>query len=458
MAYGIPEYPSTGLYDSDLTEILRLYRKLVCEYDDFLNRLTKIEGRLTELEDHIDEVLEEKLKDVRADMAKLKEEMEQIQRELTAEVNQALADIRELKRLTEIEIAELKEYVDKTVADSKAYVDKEILELRANVNKKINDLQIQVDKEIADLKVYVRDYVQREIKRFDAVLDELNRKIVDLKSYVDIGDNRVRAELYKAIEELEQKIVDITVDQVWVKSPIDGDIINIQEAIDQIWDHVDWWSLTAAEYDGLMLTAEEYDSWDTMDMGGVEVGIKALTYDQWRLGALTYDDFGLTVNAYDYASRTYMADKGLTAEEYDFLAKWYLLEKGSIVRFCWKIRDEVMNICKKCKEEVEVRLSNMRNLIEDRTTMFNAFTGMKDSVVHVVEQMYQFLSYGALTAEQYDTLDLTADEYDSKDVTAYEYDWYGIRSLLPPGESLGIKATQYDNLSIMPDGHVVYVN
>lgn len=45
--------------------------------------------------------------------------------------------------------------------------------------------------------------------------------------------------------------------------------------------------------------------------------------------------------------------------------------------------------------------------------------------------MYDVLRYGALTAGQYDALQLTAKEYDDKNLTAFRYDMYGLVELWP---------------------------
>lgn len=48
-----------------------------------------------------------------------------------------------------------------------------------------------------------------------------------------------------------------------------------------------------------------------------------------------------------------------------------------------------------------------------------------------LNDMYNVLRYGALTAGQYDALQLTAEEYDDKDLTAFQYDMYGLCELWP---------------------------
>lgn len=455
MAYGIPEFPSGNMYDTDLTELLRLYRKLVEEYDDFVNRLSKLETDLKYLNEHIDEVIEERLIDVRNELAKLRADMERIQNDLIREVNDALRQIQELRTDVINRINTLEREVERQISDTRNYVNNEIRELRISVNSEINQLKQDVTQELENSESIIRTYVENEIRKFDGRILKINQDIVELKKYSDLKDNEVKKLVYDEIRRLEEKISEITVDQVWVKSPIDGQTMNIQQMIDEIWNHVDWWSLTAEEYDSLGLTAEQYDNWNTLQLGKLDIGIMAQLYDSWGLEARVYDSWELTAQGYDNMGSYKRDTKGLTAEEYDFLGKWYLSEKGFLVRYIQEIANAVEELCKKCKNEVECKLAKYEKRLVERTTVFSPFTGKLDEIKKVVMQMYGFLSYGALTAKEYDDLDLTAQEYDDKELTAYEYDWYGIKNLAPGGIGAGITAEQYDNLGIMPDGHVV---
>lgn len=60
------------------------------------------------------------------------------------------------------------------------------------------------------------------------------------------------------------------------------------------------------------------------------------------------------------------------------------------------------------------------------TMMVNPITGDYEDVRNVVDDIVTYFhTEDALTALEYDTLDLTAAYYDSKDLTAYDYDFNG---------------------------------
>lgn len=58
------------------------------------------------------------------------------------------------------------------------------------------------------------------------------------------------------------------------------------------------------------------------------------------------------------------------------------------------------------------------------THMRDPFTGLIAPIKDVVMELYG-LHMGALTAAEFDALDLTAQEFDAKEVTAFEFDFFG---------------------------------
>ena len=71
-----------------------------------------------------------------------------------------------------------------------------------------------------------------------------------------------------------------------------------------------------------------------------------------------------------------------------------------------------------------------RLLYKDPTYyMMDPFTGEFVPVQKVIYSLAE-LHRNALTATEYDALELDADTYDAKELTAYDYDWNGY-ALLP---------------------------
>lgn len=111
-------------------------------------------------------------------------------------------------------------------------------------------------------------------------------------------------------------------------------------------------------------------------------------YNQSRAEALTaleYDSLGLTAAEYDALQ--------LTAWEYDNWGKT-LIQNSGYYRNSWHY-------------------------------MTSPFTGEYVRLEVVINELASLHKSDALTASEYDALDITASYYDGLDLTAYQYDWNG---------------------------------
>ena len=111
-------------------------------------------------------------------------------------------------------------------------------------------------------------------------------------------------------------------------------------------------------------------------------------YDLGRSEALTaleYDSLGLTADDYDNLE--------LTALMYDQYGRYYLESAGFI-----------------------------KNSFHYMTS---PFTGEYVRLEVVINELASLHKDDALTATEYDALDIDADYYDSLDLSAYDYDWHG---------------------------------
>ena len=149
-----------------------------------------------------------------------------------------------------------------------------------DIDNILNRVDEEIDKELEDLYKqmdYLTNNVNSVMGNVNNALDlyhkqvllELNNttanltsfvstQLSTLKKYVDSEDDSIRSEIRYQIELLKKSIPDLTT--VIVKSPYSGKLITIQEAINEIWNNLRVYALTAYEYDSLQLTANEYDS------------------------------------------------------------------------------------------------------------------------------------------------------------------------------------------------------
>ena len=71
---------------------------------------------------------------------------------------------------------------------------------------------------------------------------------------------------------------------------------------------------------------------------------------------------------------------------------------------------------------LENRLNYVLDNLLDNVLMINPFTGLKESVVNVINYLSSLHMVDGITANAYDTLELTATYYDGKELTATQYD------------------------------------
>lgn len=80
---------------------------------------------------------------------------------------------------------------------------------------------------------------------------------------------------------------------------------------------------------------------------------------------------------------------------------------------------------------LDLKLDNAIENLADNFTMTNPFTGEEESITAVIYTLASFHMEDALTAAEYDNLQLTASDYDARQLTAYQYDVLGKQYLLP---------------------------
>jgi len=76
--------------------------------------------------------------------------------------------------------------------------------------------------------------------------------------------------------------------------------------------------------------------------------------------------------------------------------------------------------------KLDETLNNLPNLIY----MISPFSGQLDNITNIIKELAGGQRVNALTALEYDNLELTASAYDNYKLTAYDYDWNGKQLLV----------------------------
>lgn len=163
-----------------------------------------------------------------------------------------------------------------------------------------------------------------------------------------------------------------------------------------------------------------------------------LTYAEFLLGILKkLNEMIATVNEHSEFIDTYQGEiEEMQKELIQFRADW--------AKFQVDITASVNNQITAFKDEVYARLTaeltQMRSYIDiqddalrayidevaiGQIMIYNPVTGTKDDLQTVINSLYEESRENALTATEYDALDLSATAYDAYDLTASQYDTSG---------------------------------
>lgn len=203
MSFGNSEFPNTNFYNSDLRELIAMYKKLVAEYDTIKAEIDEVTKKIEEFTQYVDEIIDEKIN------LKLKA--------LTSRVT-----------MLEIEMKQVEEELD-------------------NVNLRVDEIV----KDIINLGIRIGQ-VRVELKT------DIAEVYIELGKYKESIDDIIQIEINKLIAYIDEHVTKL--DRLDVVNPITREYENIQNVLDDIVDALlSGFGLTAKEYDDLELTALQYD-------------------------------------------------------------------------------------------------------------------------------------------------------------------------------------------------------
>lgn len=156
-----------------------------------------------------------------------------------------------IEQLNTINLDEVYKIVDDKIAKANELLNKKMDNLLNQVNDVMDDVNTALENQDKKTEVILANAIN---KLQISVNDQLNA----LKSYVMLADNQLLIKWRLEFEEFKNSLPDLN--NVYVISPYTGKTVTIQVAIDEIWQYMKQYSLTAYEYDSQQWTADEYDS------------------------------------------------------------------------------------------------------------------------------------------------------------------------------------------------------
>ena len=261
MAYGAFEFPNASFYDSDLRELLAMYKKLTAEYDSILSTVEALNKKVDDLFNYVDAEIAEAVKTALAEVnAKI------------VAINEKITTINSILNEQEEKINNLKQYTDTRFDEERNITDSTIEQTRKEIEAEIRKLTVEFSAELLKLWEYVQDLAFNLPPIYNPVTgryEAIPKAVEDIWNAVRVHALTVARYSADALTVDEYKELRLTATEYAVKG---RSIIEPPEAVNRLADN--WTtvnnaiasagqvgavnSLSAKEYAELSLTAEEY--------------------------------------------------------------------------------------------------------------------------------------------------------------------------------------------------------
>ena len=261
MAYGAFEFPNASFYDSDLRELLAMYKKLTAEYDSILATVEALNKKVDDLYNYVDTQIAEAVKKALAEVnAKIEV------------INEKIATINGIIAAQEEQLNDLKHYTDTRVDEERNITDSTIEQTRKEIEADIHKLTVEFSAELLKLWEYVQDLAFKLPPIYNPVTgryEAIPKAVEDIWNAARVHALTVARYSADALTVDEYKALMLTATEYAVKG---RSIIEPPEAVNRLagnWTTVNNAiasagqvgtvnSLSATEYSALSLTVEEY--------------------------------------------------------------------------------------------------------------------------------------------------------------------------------------------------------
>lgn len=226
--------------------------------------------------------------------------------------------------------------------------------------------------------------LENEINTFES---QIESQFEELKQGLE---NYIFQEIHEALEQLIIELGEIRAELVQLRSDLTNEILKVNASI-RAHDTVlrNWVNARLQEFIDSIPDLTTVNVWNPIK--GHITSIQEAINDLYTLARPN----GLTAGEYDAMQ--------LTAAQYDAL-------EISAFDYDNYARD----------------IFGQRGLYKNPLFYMNSpFTGLYVPIITVINELAHLHKADALTAAEYDALDLIASDYDNYDLTAYDYDWSG---------------------------------
>lgn len=274
------EFPNTNYYDSDLRQLLELYRKLTEEYKELVDTINKTNAKLdryqSEIPVYVRTVVQKEISKFVADSVR------------RAELLQTQIDV--LKKNIDVRFEKVYSTIDKEDVKIENY-RKEYIKTNEIYDRKLSEMRLivlgsnsvnrqMVESAVDKLTKLVEEIPKSTLPVFNPILVKqttINDAISDLYNYGITREGFTALEWHNATHITCQYFSDSEItaldfwtggkpilncypDAIKMFSPVSGNYVTVKDAIYELANYLKINSITAAEYDDKNLTAEEYEN------------------------------------------------------------------------------------------------------------------------------------------------------------------------------------------------------
>lgn len=324
MSFGRFEFPNADTYDSDLRELVYMYKKLVETYDGLKDEIQQTIDFVNNFEQHADELIAEQVRVALAAQNQRLLQLEQLVQMLQDEINKDDGLSGQIAQLR-LDLESTNRALQTAIHDWRDHYNG-LLEL---MHEYKHDMDSVVESATVRLEQYIKDTVTK-LDRLDVVnpinglFENIQNVLNDLAEIItrsygltaqEYDELRLTAHVYdsfritaydystKGYFELKLKLT-----QNLMRSPFTGELDKYDNVIYEL-ANLHKCALTAQEYDDRNMTAAEYDkllltAWE-YDWFGFKVAqtITAERYDNLLLTAQQYDDKKITAEQYEHGMK-----------------------------------------------------------------------------------------------------------------------------------------------------------
>lgn len=285
------------------------------------------------------------------------------------------------------------------------------------VSKRLDDYMNTMNSRVADAIASAMVPYRAEIANIKENIDGVNRRIGELKLYVDEHDESLRTTFIRLISQSEETLTQrIDIEVTTLQRNIDNAILALNKRIDDLSTKVDADKLELLdmiETQNIRIDHINEKTYADMIVRDTATLAKANDYTDLEIAQVVQRISDIE-QSIDTTSLKWLWDNGCNFGGYDAM-QWYM--DSEVTAEEWQKRHFT------CVDWY-VRGREVFHWFDRRKFMFSPISGRRLPVQKIILEICGLLK-NALTAEQYEALQITAKDYDDKDITAFQYDWNG---------------------------------